>query len=122
MERVGAVIETAEIYKISDLFRRKPPGLRFNETDALVISARTKDGRDARATFYFSLKPDGTFEENILGASAAKARRHKLVAFLKYYKITEDVNKYKLKERVDELKGRSVEAIPIDGKVAIYFP
>ncbi len=122
MERIGAVIEKAEIHKISDLFRKKPPGLRFNETDALVISARTEDGKGARATFYFSLKPDGTFEEEILGTSAAKARRHNLAAFLRYYKITEDVNKYKLKERVNELKGRSVEAIPIDGEVAIYFP
>ncbi|MDM7913121.1 MAG: hypothetical protein QUS09_08495, partial [Methanotrichaceae archaeon] len=95
MERISAVIETAEIHKISDLFHKKPSGLRFNETDALVISARTKDGRDAKATFYFSLKPDGTFEENILGASSAKARRHKLASFLRYYKIAEDVSKYK---------------------------
>jgi hypothetical protein len=122
MERIGAVIETAEIHKISDLFRRKPPGLRFNETDALIISARTEGGKEVRATFYFSLKPDGTFEEDILGTSAAKARRHRLAAFLRYYNITKDVNKYKLKERVNELKGRSIEATPIDGEVAIYFP
>jgi hypothetical protein len=122
MERIGAVIEKAEVHKISDLFRKKPPGLRFNETDALVISARTEGGKEARATFYFSLKPDGTFEEDILGASTAKARRHKLAAFLRYYNITADVNKYKLKERVNELKGRNVEAVPIDGEVAIYFP
>jgi hypothetical protein len=122
MERIRAVIEKAEIHKISDLFHKKPPGLRFNETDALVILARTEDGKDARATFYFSLKPDGTFEEDILGASSAKARRHKLASFLRYYKIAEDVSKYKLRENVSELKGRSVEATPINGDVAIYFP
>lgn len=122
MERVEAVIEKAEIHRISDLFRRKPPGLRFNETDALIVSARTKDGKNAKATFYFSLKPDGTFEENILGNSAAKFRRHKLASFLRYYKIAEDVSKYKLKESVSELKGRSVEATPRSDGVVIYCP
>ena len=40
-----AVVEEAVVCKISDLFRRKPPGLGFNETDALVIEARLEDGR-----------------------------------------------------------------------------
>ena len=44
METMNAVVEEADVCKISDLFRRKPPGLGFNETDALKPDWRT-DGR-----------------------------------------------------------------------------
>ena len=122
MERIRAVIESADVYKISDLFRTKPAGLRFNETDALVVVAKLDDGRMFKSIFYFSLKPDGTFEEEILGMDAAKFRRHRLAAFLRYYRIAEDASEYKLKTRVCELKGLNVEAIPVDGNMAIYVP
>ena len=100
METMKAVVEEADVYKISELFRRKPPGLGFNETDALVIKARLEDGRQIGATFYFSLKPDGTFEEEPMGRNAIKARRHKLASFLRYYGIAGEVDKYKLKDRI----------------------
>jgi hypothetical protein len=122
METMNAVVEEATVYKISELFRRKPPGLGFNETDALVIKARMKDGRQIGATFYFSLKPDGTFEEEPLGRDAVKARRHRLASFLRYYGLTEDVDKYKLKDRISKLEGGNVEVIPIKGELSIYFP
>jgi len=122
MKKIRAVIEGAGVYKISDLFRTKPAGLRFNETDALVVTARSDDGRKFKSIFYFSLKPDGTFEEEILGTDAAKFRRHRLAAFLRYYKIAEDVSVYNLMNRVDELKGLNVEAVSQDGEMAIYVP
>lgn len=122
MEKIRAVIEKAEVRKISDLFRKKPPGLRFNETDALIVLARTGDGRLANATFYLSLKADGTFDEDPMGASVAKARRHKLAAFLRYYGLASDIGNYKLKEKASEMLGRTVEAVSIDGDVTIYVP
>jgi len=122
MDSIKAVVEEAEVHKISEIFRRKPPGLRFNETDALIVKARTADGRDVGATFYFSLKPDGTFEEEILGKDAAKARRHRLASFLRYYRLTDDVSKYKLKDKIRELKGRDIEVVPVRGELAIYIP
>ena len=122
METMKAVVEEAEVRKISDLFRRKPPGLGFNETDALVIRARLEDGRQVGATFYFSLKPDGTFEEEPMGRMAIKARRHKLASFLRYYGIAGEVDKYKLKDRISEFKGGSVEVVPINGELSIYIP
>ncbi len=122
METINAVVEEAKVYKISELFRRKPPGLGFNETDALVIKARMEDGRQIGATFYFSLKPDGTFEEEPMGRDAIKARRHKLASFLRHYRLTNDVDKYKLKERIIELIGGNVEVIPIKGELSIYIP
>jgi hypothetical protein len=122
METMKAVVEEAEVHKISELFRRKPPGLGFNETDALVIRARLEDGRQIGATFFFSLKPDGTFEEEPMGRDTVKARRHKLASFLRYYGLTKDVDKYKLKDRISEFKGGSVEVIPIRGELSIYIP
>ena len=119
MHSITAVVEEAEIRKISDIFNKKPPGLGFNETDALVIKARMPDGRQVGATFYFSLKPDGTFEEEALGRDAVKARRHRLAAFLRYYGLAKEMDKYKLKEGIKELKGRMVEVIPINGELAI---
>jgi hypothetical protein len=122
METMKAVVEEAEVHKISELFRRKPPGLGFNETDALVIRARLEDGRQVGATFYFCLKPDGTFEEEPMGRIAIKARRHKLASFLRYYGIKDEVDKYKLKDRISEFKGGNVEVIPIKGELSIYIP
>jgi len=122
METMNAVVEEADVCKISDLFRRKPPGLGFNETDALVIKARLEDGRQIGATFYFCLKPDGTFEEEPMGRIAIKARRHKLASFLRYYGMTDEVDKYKLKDRISEFKGGNVEVIPIKGELSIYIP
>jgi hypothetical protein len=122
METMNAVVEEADVCKISDLFRRKPPGLGFNETDALVIKARLEDGRQIGATFYFSLKPDGTFEEEPMGRNAIKARRHKLASFLRYYGMTDEIDKYKLKDRISEFIGGNVEVIPINGELSIYIP
>lgn len=122
METMKAVVEEADVCKISDLFSRKLPGLGFNETDALVIKARLEDGRQIGATFYFSLKPDGTFEEEPMGRNAIKARRHKLASFLRYYGMTDEIDKYKLKDRISEFKGGNVEVIPIKGELSIYIP
>jgi len=122
MQPITAVVEEAEVYKISQLFSKKPPGLAFNETDALVIKARMQDGRQVGATFYFCLKPDGTFEEEALGRDAVKARRHKLASFLRYYKLADKVDKYKLKARIHEFKGGIVEVIPIHKELSIYTP
>jgi hypothetical protein len=122
MDTVKAVVEEAKVRKISEIFRRKPHGLGFNETDALIVKARTADGRQVDATFYFSLKPDGTFEEEALGRDAVKARRHRLASFLRYYRLTDDVSKYKLKDNIMELKGWDIEVVPVRGELAIYFP
>jgi hypothetical protein len=122
MKRINAVIEKAEICRIGDPFLKKPPDLGLAESDALMVTARTVDGRRATATFYLSLKPDGTFEEDALGARAMKAGRRRLASFLKYYKIIEDISNYKFKEKLADLRGRRVEVIAINGDAAIYIP
>ena len=123
MQRSKAVIEEAGVHKIvGDLFRRKPPGLGFNETDAVVITARTEDGRTLTETFYMCLKPDGTFDEQSMGSDASKARRHRLAKFIRYYEFSEDISIYNLRDRVSEWKGRAVEVLPSEKGEIIYTP
>ena len=123
MERTKAVIEEASVHKIvGDLFKRKPPGLRFNETDAVVITARTEDGRMMTETFYLCLKPDGTFDEQSMGSDASQARRHRLAKFIRYYGFAEDISIYNLRDRVNDWKGRAVEVLPSKKGEIIYTP
>jgi hypothetical protein len=122
MESIKAVIEEAEVRKITDIFGKKPPGLAFNETDALIVRARTEDGRQIGATFYFCMKPDGTFEEEPMGRDAVKARRHRLATFLRYFNPTDDIAKYNIKERANELKGRIVQVVPNLHDIELFVP
>jgi hypothetical protein len=123
MERIRAVIEEAGVHKIvGDLFRRKPPGLGFNETDAVVITARTIDGRTVTETFYLCLKPDGTFDEKSMGSDASQARRHRLAKFIRYYGFAEDISIYNLRDRVSDWVGRAVEVLPSEKGEIIYTP
>jgi hypothetical protein len=122
MEPISAVIEEAEVKKISDIFDKKPPGLAFNETDALIVRARMDDGRQIGATFYFCMKPDGTFEEEPMGRDAVKFRRHRLASFLRYFNPAEDIAKYNLLDRAKELNGRTVQVVPDMDNFAIYVP
>jgi len=122
MQSIKGVIQEASVQKISDIFPRKPPGLRFNETDALIVKAKTAEGLIASATFYFSLKPDGTFEENAMGSRAVQGRRHRLASFLKYYGIASSIKEFKFNESIGELRGREVEMVSSNGEMAIYVP
>jgi hypothetical protein len=121
LEKVSAIIQDAKIYKISDLWSRKPRGLKFNDTDALVITLRVQDGSTIKETFYFLLKPDGTF--NLKTASRdSQARRQRLASFLKHYKITANVDEYNLKKGIKQWKGIQVAAIKVGDSGFIYVP
>ena len=122
MKTTKAVIEDAQVHSISDLFRKKPPGLGFNETDALVLTIPVGRGKKVNATFYMSLKPDGTFEEETMGSDASKSRRHRLASFLRYYGITKDVSTYNLRDGAKDLKGRDVEIVPTESGASVYIP
>ena len=57
-----------------------------------------------------------------MGRDAVKARRHKLASFLRYYGVTDDVDKYKLKDRISEFIGGIVSVVPIKDELSIYIP
>jgi len=121
LEKVSSTIQDAKIYKISDLWRRKPRGLKFNDTDALVITLRAQDGSTIKETFYFCLKPDGTFNVNTVSRDS-QARRRRLASFLKHYKITGNIDEYNLKEGIKRWKGIQVAAIKVGDSGFIYLP
>lgn len=122
MEKNSATIVDAKIYKISELWTRKPRGLKFNDTDAIVLTLKTKDGNTIKETFYFCLKPDGTFNVNTVSKDGSHARRLRLASFLKHYKITDNVDKYDLKEGIEKWKGKQVTVIKADDQNFVYVP
>jgi len=122
MDNLTAVIEEASFHDIYDLFHRKPRGLKFNDTDAIVITARTEDGRKITRTFYTCLKPDGTFEEKTINGDGSQARRQRLASFLRYYGLASNIKKYNVKERISEWKGKSIEVLPGESSGSIYVP
>ena len=122
MEKTSATIEEAKIYKISDIWRRKPRGLKFNDTDALIVTLKTSDGDIIKETFYFCLKPDGTFNVDTVSKDSSRARRLRLASFLKHYKITDNVAEYNLKEEVEKWKGIQVTITKSDDSRFIHIP
>lgn len=119
---IKATIDDAKIYRISKLWRRKPHGLKFNETEAIVVTMRTEDGRTPRETFYLCLKPDGTFNVQTVSKDSGHLRRLRLAKFLKHYHFTDDVKHYNLKQNIGEWKGREVQIIESEGSTQIYVP
>lgn len=122
MEKIKAKIEEAMIYKISDLWARKPKMLKFNDTDAIVVTLRTEDGSVMRETFYFCLKPDGTFNVQTISKDGSHVRRLRLANFLKHYGMTDDVRHYNLKENIDQWKGKEVLLAKSKDTHYIYVP
>jgi len=122
LERINATIKDAKIYKISNLWRKKPRGLKFNDTEALIVTIKTSDGDIIREAFYFCLKPDGTFNVDTVSKNSSRARRMRLANFLKHYEITDNVDKYNLKEGVEKWRDKHVTIIKSDDSGFIYVP
>ena len=120
--KIEAVIEDAKIHKISDLWARKPKGLHFNDTDALIVTAKATDGKTVSETFYFCLKPDGTFNVDTVSKDGSHLRRQKLADFLTHYKITDMVKGYNIKEGIKEWKGKKIEIVPYKDNGYIHIP
>lgn len=122
MKTINATIQDAKITKISNLWRKKPRGLKFNDTDALIVTLRTQDGKTIKETFYFCLKPDGTFNVNTVSRDGGGARRRRLASFLKHYKITGNVDQYNIKEGINRWKGVEVSIAMVGDSSFIYVP
>jgi hypothetical protein len=122
MEAIEAIIEKASIHKISELFTRKPPGLKFNDTDAVVMTAKTRDGKVVSRTFYFCLKPDGTFYEETISKDGSRARRQRLAEFIRRYGMAQDVANYNIKEKINEWCGTTIKVVPTEKEGILYIP
>lgn len=114
-----AEIVDASIHRVFDLWRKKPQGLSFTDTDAIIVTAKTSDGDILRETFYTCIKPDGTINMKSL-SHASQAKRKRLADFLIHNKITGSMEGYNVRERISEWKGKRVEVIPLkNGSLAI---
>lgn len=122
MDTIKAWIEEASIQKISKLWRKKPHGLRFNDTDALLLTARTEGGATVKEAFYFLLKPDGTFDVDTVNREGCHFRRVRLASLLKHYGMTDDVKHYNLKKEIENWKGREVEVVLSEDGAHIHVP
>jgi hypothetical protein len=122
LKTVKATIDGAAIKDVFQVFRRKPHGVRFNETDVVTVSARTDEGHRVISSFYLCLKPDGTFDEKTLPGGTSGHRRHQLISFLRYYGFTKNIKGYNLKEEVPGWSGKAIEIVPGKGGGAIYIP
>lgn len=120
MEKVKAKIEEAKLYKISELFRKRPRGISIGITDAIVITAKPEKGKIVKETLYARLKADGTFTTSVLGN--ARLRNERLASFLKQYQIAEDMKNYNVKKNIDKWKGKEVEIVPYKEEGYIYIP
>lgn len=120
MEKIKAKIEEAKLYKISELFRKKPRGLSIGITDAIVIDVKSEKGKSVKGTLYARLKADGTFTTSVLGA--ARLRNEQLASFLKHYKFAEDITEYNIKQEIGNWKGKVVEVVPYKEGGYIYIP
>jgi len=118
-QKMKATIEEAKLYKISELFRKKPRGLGIGVTDAIVITTKPEIGEGIKVTLYARLKADGTFTTSALGR--AKMRNEKLASFIKRY-ITPNIENYNVKKDIDKWKGKEVEMVTYRDGYYICIP
>lgn len=109
-----AKIESARVASVWDLWVRKPRGLGFEDTDAVIVTAKTADGViSVRETFYVCVKADGTFSMKSL-SHRSDARRRRFCRFLKRYILPKDADArhYNLGAEIGKWKGREVTLVP----------
>ncbi|MEW5759638.1 MAG: hypothetical protein AB1779_02600 [Candidatus Thermoplasmatota archaeon] len=121
MEKVAGKIENANVYRISELFRKRPRGVGIGLTDAVVIEAKTEDGREIKETMYCRLKADGTFTTSVIGHNI-RGKQERIANFIKYYKLAENVKGYNIREKISEWKGKEVKIVPYKDGGYIYVP
>ena len=121
MKTVSATIEDAKVRKISDIWRRKPHFIAFGDTDAVILTLKTAEGRTVDHTFYLRLKADGSFSTAALHPKSA-ARQRRFAEFLIHYGIAKDFKNYNILKGVEEWKGKKVEIVPYKETGYLYLP
>lgn len=106
-QKKTAVIQSANIYDVLDLWKRKPKALAFNDTDVITLTAQT-GGETIEETFFTCLKPDGTFYLST-PSRLSHSRRQKLANFISHYFHAADPEKYNVREEIKKWKGTTVE-------------
>lgn len=122
MEKTNGFITEAKVCDIYDLYRRKPRGLGFNDTDVIVVKARMKGEKAvAQENFFTCLKGNGTFSLNA-PTTLSTACRSKLARFLRYYNITDKPDDYSIRKNIKKWKNKKVEIVQKEGEKYIFVP
>ena len=100
------MIEDVRIVKITDLWRKKPK-LFSLESDAIIVTVKTPEGKKVKETFYAYISPDGTF--SIKSGRTKTPTQQKFINFLQHYKLAENLEKYNVIEESKGWKGKPVE-------------
>jgi hypothetical protein len=111
-----ATIEDVAIKKVNAIWKRKPKGLGFEDTDAVIVTAG-----GISETFFICLKPDGTFEPKALNKTS-QAHRSRLVSFLKHYRFADEIKGYNIREKSREWVGKKIELTSSKSGDYIYIP
>jgi len=110
-----AIIKDVKLKSIFDLWEKKPQGLSFADTDAIVLTIKA-NGKTISETFYCRINANGTLAT--AGANKLSLRRQKtLQVFINKY-ISKEKN-YNIRKRIDEWKGKIVELITCKGEEII---
>ncbi|MBI5391585.1 hypothetical protein HZB00_01135 [Candidatus Woesearchaeota archaeon] len=116
-QKKTAVIQSAKIYDVLDLWKRKPKALAFNDTDVIVLAVQA-DGKTIEETFFTCLKPNGTFAIST-PSRLSHGRRQKLANFISHYFHAKNPEKYNVREENKKWKGATVE---LDEHGFIFIP
>ncbi len=113
---VKAEITGARIVDVFDIWAKKPQGLAFGDTDAIVVAMKLPDGTTVEETFYVCIKADGTFDPRSI-SRRSMAQRSKFRRFLEKYIVGEkgDIRHYNVAAEIKNWKGRGVDCRPIGG-------
>ncbi len=100
----AAVIEDVRIAKITSLWKKKPRRLSL-ESDAIIITLKTPDGKILKETFYTHIDSDN----NLKYSHTNTANQQNFISFLQRYKLTENLENYNVTDGSKNWKGKTVE-------------
>lgn len=121
MEKIKAVIKDVKIRKIRELWRKRPTGVDFGDTEAIILTLETDEGKVLQHVFYVRLKANGTFSTSVI-FPRSRAKQMALARFLKYYKITEDIKSYNVLKGVKDWIGKKVDIVSCKKINYLYIP
>lgn len=111
-----ATIQKAILKHIDAVWKKhKPQGLGFSDTDVIILTLKTGNGKEFSEDFYCRLKADGTLGHSITKAS--EKRQQNLRNFIRGY-ISKD-KRYNIRDNLNQWQGKKVEVEEINGGFAI---
>ena len=111
-----AIIQKVELRIINAVWKKhKPQGLGFSDTDVIIVTLKTTDGKMFDQDFYCRLKADGTLGHSLTKAS--EKRQKNVFNLIRKYISKEE--RYNIRENINQWKGKEVNMEELDGGYSI---